>query len=187
MLDEDLVLKMATALETNISLRSLVMLDSNITNAGCRALARMLVVNKTIERLDLSYNRISDPGCSALANSLVCNSSLKEIGLFGNFQVRSRDVFLAVIQHNNLALEDLLLDSEWDAEMNFFLNLNRIGRHRLLRDERLTRDEWVEALVGVQDEKNSLCDSPQDTLSYLFYFVMAKPHFLVQNSSVGSI
>lgn len=178
-LDEELVLKMATALETNNSLRSLIMLDSNISNAGCVALSKMLALNKTIERLDLSYNRISDPGCSALANSLKCNSSLKEIGLFGNFQVRSRDIFLRVIQHNNFFLEDLLLDSEWDAEMSFYLNLNRMNRETVLQNERLTRTEWVDALVTVQDEKNSLFDSPQDTLSYLFYFVMAKPHFLL--------
>lgn len=179
LLDEDLVLKMATALETNISLRSLVMLHSSITNRGCAALANTLIVNQTIERLDLSYNRISDPGCIALANSLVYNSSLKEIGLFGNVQMKSRNAFFHIIQNSNLALEDLLLDSEWDAEMNFYLNLNRIGRKRLLRQEGLTREEWIEALFDVQAEKHSTCDdAPQDALSNLFYFVMAKPHFI---------
>jgi len=181
-LDEDLVLGMAKALETNTSLRSLIMLDSNITNRGCIALSNMLAVNKTIERLDLSYNRISDAGAIALAQSLIHNSSLKEIGLFGNFQVKSRAVFLHVIQYSNLALEDLLLDSQWDAEMNFYLNLNRMDRRRVLRNEKsLTRGDWLEALVSVQDDKHNFCDADQDTLSYLFYFVMAQPHFLVQS------
>ena len=123
-----------------------------------------------------------------MADSLKHNSSLKEIGLFGNFQVRSRDVFLDVIQNHNFFLEDLLLDSEWDAEMQFYLNLNRINRREVLQNEGLTRCEWVDALATVQDEKNSLFDAPQDTLSYLYYFVMAKPHFLlhsdVQNMNV---
>jgi Leucine Rich repeat len=183
-LDEELVLKMASALETNHSLKSLIMLDSSISNTGCVALSKMLAVNKTIERLDLSYNRISDPGCSALANSLVHNTSLKEIGLFGNFQVRSRDVFLKIVQHVNFSLEDLLLDSEWDAEMNFYLNLNRVNRCGVLRNEGLTRLEWVSALVTVQDEKNCFLDAPQETLSYLFYFIMAKPHFVVPNGNM---
>lgn len=178
-LDEELVLKMASALETNKSLRSLIMLDSNISNTGCVALAKMLSLNKTIERLDLSYNRISDPGCAALANSLKFNSSLKEIGLFGNFQIQSREVFLRVIQHQNFFMEDLLLDSEWDAEMNYYLNLNRFNRRAVLQNEGLTRSEWVDALVTVQDEKNALFDAPQDTLSYLFYFVLAKPENLL--------
>ncbi|CAB9500892.1 Leucine-rich repeat protein [Seminavis robusta] len=184
-LDEDLVLKMASALETNHSLRSLIMLDSNITNKGCVALSKMLAVNKTIERLDLSYNRISDPGCSALANSLTFNTSLKEIGLFGNFQVRSRDMFLRIVEQSNFTLEDLLLDSEWDAEMNFYLNLNRVNRRGVLQNEGLTRREWVHALVNVQDEKNCLLDAPQETLSYLFYFIMAKPHFVLATVTQG--
>lgn len=162
------------------------MLHSNITNKGCAALARTLAVNQTIERLDLSYNRISDPGCTALANSLIYNSSLKEIGLFGNVQFKSRDVFLRVIKSSNLTLEDLLLDSEWDAEMNYYLNLNRIGRRRLLRNEKISREEWVESLAEVQGEKHSVCDAPPDVLSNLFYFVLAKPHFVSPTAAEAS-
>lgn len=182
-LDEDLVLKMATALETNNSLRSLIMLDSNISNTGCVALSKMLSLNKTIERVDLSYNRIGDAGCCALANSLKHNTSLKEIGLFGNFQMQSRDTFLRIIQSQNFFLEDLLLDSEWDAEMNFYLNLNRINRRAVLQNEGLTRCEWIDALATVQEEKNNVFDAPQDSLSYLFYFIMAKPHFLLHSDA----
>lgn len=177
-LDDELVIKMATALETNNSLRSLVMLHSHITDKACAALAKTLAVNQTIERLDLSYNCISDLGCIALANSLIYNNSLKEIGLFGNTQVNSRAIFLRIIQNSNMTLEDLLLDSEWDAEINFYLNLNRIGRRCLLRNEKVSRGAWVETLSEVQGEKQSVCDSPQDTLSNLFYFVLAKPHFV---------
>ena len=163
------------------------MLHSSISDKGCSALAKTLAVNQTIERLDLSYNRISDLGCIALANSLIYNKSLKEIGLFGNAQVNSRAVFLRVIQYSNMTLEDLLLDSEWDAEMIFYLNLNRIGRRRLLRNEKISREAWVDTLSEVQGEMQSVCDAPQDTLSNLFYFVLAKPHFVLPTiTSVGN-
>jgi hypothetical protein len=184
-LDEDLVLKMAKALETNDSLRSLIMLESHITNKGCIAIAEMLKKNKTIERLDLSYNRISDPGCTALANTLRHNTTLKEIGLFGNFQVRSRDVFLRFLQYENFVLEDLLLHSEWDAEMNFYLNLNRLGRRHLLQNEDLVRKEWTNTLAAIQeDSKSSSSSTPhKDALSSLYYFLLAKPHFVVHGTT----
>jgi len=182
-LDEDLVVEMAKALETNTSLRSLVMLDNHITDKGCMALAKTLTVNQTIERLDLSSNHITDTGCQALANSLASNRSLKEIGLFGKRQAHSRDAFLRVLRHENLDLEDLLLDSVWDAEMNFYLNLNRIGRHRLLKDPSFGRAQWVDCLNDLQSTKQSICDAPNDTLSNLFYFVMAKPHFVYNEIS----
>lgn len=182
-LDEDLVLKMAKALETNESLLSLVMVDSHVTNKGCIAISEMLKKNKTIERIDLSYNRINDRGCTALANMLPHNNTLKEIGLFGNFHVTSRGVFLDKIKNQNFVLEDLLLDSELDAEMNFYLNLNHAGRRHLLQNEDLSRAGWVDSLATLQDDKKASGDAQQDTLSNLFYFVKAKPHFVAADTT----
>ena len=112
---------------------------------------------------------------------LVQNVTLKEIGLFGNFHVKSRDVFLRILQHQNFVLEDLLLDTDFDAEINYYLNLNRSGRYKLLRNDNQSQNQWLESMVSLQKDMD--CDSPEDVLSSLFYFVKAKPLHLVAHAS----
>jgi hypothetical protein len=69
---------------TNQNLKSLVLRNNYIGDAGAIELAVALRQNNTLELLDLGSNQIGSNGASALADALVVNDALKDLDLFKN-------------------------------------------------------------------------------------------------------
>ncbi|CAB9499611.1 leucine Rich Repeat [Seminavis robusta] len=64
--------------------KELKMWGCNVDDKSSDAIARMLKVNVSLEKLDLSYNHIKDKGCVAIANALRGNTTLRCLNIMGN-------------------------------------------------------------------------------------------------------
>jgi Ran GTPase-activating protein (RanGAP) involved in mRNA processing and transport len=74
----------ARVLLANRNLKSLVLSNNNIGDAGAIELAVGLRQNNTLGLLDLDTNQIGSDGASALADALVANDALKGLNLQAN-------------------------------------------------------------------------------------------------------
>jgi hypothetical protein len=74
----------ARLLVANQNLKSLVLRNNHIGDAGALELSAALRQNKTLERLDLTMNGIGSDGATALADALVANDALKDLDLGDN-------------------------------------------------------------------------------------------------------
>ena len=67
------------------SLEKLFLYGNRVSNAGCHALATLLVdTNCNLKLLSLETNQIGNEGATAIANSLANNTTLKTLGLRNN-------------------------------------------------------------------------------------------------------
>lgn len=100
-------------------IKELKLYGCNIDDKGALALAKMLKVNKTLEKLDLSYNRIDDEGCIAIAAALRGNQKLATLNLVGNECADNYDAAssggcyeaLLDLLDKNKTLKDLILEA----------------------------------------------------------------------------
>jgi hypothetical protein len=74
----------ALVLLANQNLKSLVISNNNIGDAGALELAAALRQNDTLDILNLDSNQIGSDGASALSDALVANDALKELDLRSN-------------------------------------------------------------------------------------------------------
>ena len=81
--DEDVLLPIAEALQTNTSLTKLGLHNMSLhyTEQNGSALINMLQVNKSLTHLDLSNNELSDSGAHSIFEGLVDNSTLVNLNL----------------------------------------------------------------------------------------------------------
>ena len=73
--------------------------SNRIGNAGCHALATLLVdTNCNIQTLDLEINQIGNEGATAIADSLTNNTKLKRLSLWNNpFDPSAVGIFCTVL------------------------------------------------------------------------------------------
>jgi len=161
------IIEMAAALETNTTLRYLSLWGCTVGDRGMVALSSMLEKNTGVQHLDLSYNEIGDIGCTAVAKSLHVNKTLKALKLVRNEKfVAEGEGYEALLEmmkwnHN---IEELLLtpSPEVDSDLGFYLFVNR---HRyLLENDNITRRQLVDMLHSHRNDS-----------TFLFHFLKAKP------------
>jgi len=58
--------------------------ENNLGDAGCKALAEMLKVNKTLKYLDIGLNYITNDGAKEVAAALEVNKTIKMLAISGN-------------------------------------------------------------------------------------------------------
>ena len=80
----DQVKKLADALKTNKTLKSLYINDNKIGDEGAKAIALALENNKTLISLELIGNNIGDEGGKALLYALTTNTTLRSLELDNN-------------------------------------------------------------------------------------------------------
>ena len=80
------VVTIASALETNRTLKSLCLAETQMTGLSCCILSASLQHpnNSTLERLDIANNKVGDDGCISLAQALTTNTTLKSLNLRRN-------------------------------------------------------------------------------------------------------
>ena len=141
---------LSNALHCNRTLKRLWLDGCNIDNDGAQELANALKCNHVLQLLGLGNNHIGDVGAKAILEALQSNqrSNLQQLGLRGN-RIHDRCILLTFI---NLLSENMtiqVLDLQGNAvmtrarrggassdllEMEYYLELNRRGRERLVMD-----------------------------------------------------
>jgi len=130
-------------LQTNTTLRSLSCNGQELEPLATNALLAMLKVNTTIARV-VTADRIEDGSRRFLLRSM---PRLAE-------EVQQ---FTPSLDGNHVVQE--MLSLSWMAgDIQFYLNLNRFGRDRLLGsgEATATREDWVNMLITLRDDPNAV-------------------------------
>ena len=123
------------------------------------SIAKAVGVNTTLRRLCLTFHiPLHQPGDDVATSE----------GEFERLSCAFSEPF-AKVMPNNFALGVLLVGPvhrrvQFDDDVRYFLKLNHAGRRELLEPNEASRNEWVETLIGNQDD-----------LDVLFYFLSMNP------------
>ena len=83
----------ATALETNTTMRTLDVWDCDISDVGVKSLAKALTVNRSLHKLNMNGNYIGDNGMIQIATALQTNNTLKALHiLYNNMRITDKGV-----------------------------------------------------------------------------------------------
>ena len=101
----------ATALETNTTMRKLIVCVCNISDVGAKSLAKALTVNRSLHELNMGGNYIGDNGMIQIATALQTNNTLKDLSIFHNkMQITDKGVLSLSSAIKNRSMECLKLD-----------------------------------------------------------------------------
>ncbi len=186
-----LCMALAAALGNHPKLQELDLHDNDVGDIGCCVLVESLLAtaNVTLKRLVLSFNRIGAEGAGYLGQRLPQLQGLHEIKLDANPINVSGLLSLRDGVRQNLTIHEFSLGSDMKQlntqaaeEMDFLLELNRIGcRRSLLRDE-IPLPLWSYAL-------NRLAENKDQGFSAVNYFLQERPDLLrdIIPEAIGSI
>ena len=99
----------ATALQTNTTMRRLNMENCSISFVGADSLTRALVVNKSLQDLNISGNDIGDLGITCITTVLKTNNTLKTCIIGGKTTTDDGALLLAAALTANRSMEYLKL------------------------------------------------------------------------------
>lgn len=168
-------------------------------------LMNAIKTSKTLNVLDLSSNALRKDDLRKIASAFHVNSSLETVDLRDNYNSYSkeyksyRSIFRDALKGNMsiVSLETGHTEGEWnedtsvtsveiaenewycparDSVVDFYVRLNRAGRHKLLKgNECMSHEKWVEALVAVNEGG---CNGKEDKDGYDYdaddYFIEHK-------------
>lgn len=168
----DHVALLCESLEKNTSLETLVLPcpSDDLTVDSCKAISRVLQVNRTLVTLNLPRSNLDEEGLSHIAQGLTVNTTLKKIEVGVKKDLGSDgERALTQMLEKNYELERLVLSSAEKSikdKVEYYMRLNEVGRGALLRNHhgKATREQWVEMLISVTED-----------LDCLFYFLTTNP------------
>jgi predicted transcriptional regulator len=130
----DNTLALCEALKTNTVIKTAILRECELNDAGAEALGEALAHNHTIEDLDLQQNRLTTKGVIALADGLARNKGVKTLNIMNQTQkVLGEDAlekFISIFEAN-LTLTKLMwkVDSRRTWELSKLITRNvEIGR-----------------------------------------------------------
>jgi Ran GTPase-activating protein (RanGAP) involved in mRNA processing and transport len=154
-LEENGTICLAAALQNNTCLRRLILRHVGLGDGALRVFATILTNNSTLELLDISnnYDGLTEDGFQAFSDKLPSMRGLKHFlfdgGLDHAEQLRQFVPLLANGLKDNDTMETVTY-SEADAQVRFYLELNRHGR-RLLRQENVVPSAlWADILAKIR-------------------------------------
>lgn len=198
------VMKITSALENNNRLRHLCIscasmgtnskndtsstscVTSQQSREGGKALAHMLRMNKTLQKLilyiaDLDKNEELN---MEIFQGVSSSETLKGIylGSLEDISPRSKQALIEMLQ-TNYVLEEFgfvcanqqvtsgLYPYSYDIikEMTLYLRLNKAGRRKLLQNDNASRKQWVDALIDVKND-----------LGCIYYLLSRNPTALLE-------
>ena len=129
----------ATALETNTTMRKLIVCNCNISDVGVKSLAKALTVNRSLHELNMNSNNIGDNGMIQIATALQTNNTLKDLYIFNNSKTRITDkaVLLLSSAIRNRSMECLSLNWSSAHPDNALKEIGESARRSKLRYLRL--------------------------------------------------
>eukprot|EP00339_Tiarina_fusa_P014051 CAMPEP_0117036472 /NCGR_PEP_ID=MMETSP0472-20121206/25836_1 /TAXON_ID=693140 ORGANISM="Tiarina fusus, Strain LIS" /NCGR_SAMPLE_ID=MMETSP0472 /ASSEMBLY_ACC=CAM_ASM_000603 /LENGTH=415 /DNA_ID=CAMNT_0004746243 /DNA_START=82 /DNA_END=1325 /DNA_ORIENTATION=+ len=145
---------LSMALQQNQSLKSLDLSNSGLHDGSAVCLAAALRFNSTLEILNLQGNVITDEGATSIGNALPEMKGLKELFLWNNkFEGVGSRALLAGLKQN-MVLENITTFSRFRVtkELNYYANLNKAGRCKLLDPNSLPLNVWPLVLGRVNSQ-----------------------------------
>lgn len=94
-------IRIADALESNLSLAHLDLRNNNITDDGALSLSKALIGNKTLKVLDLRWNQITDKGMLSFREALLTRQPPLQLFYHGNLISESARVSLDIWSSGN--------------------------------------------------------------------------------------
>ncbi|GKY98927.1 hypothetical protein MPSEU_000848500 [Mayamaea pseudoterrestris] len=178
--------ELAQALYNNTSLTSLSLGLNRIGDAGIASLAKALTVNATLQSLIISSNRFGMEGLRVMADLLPKMQGLKHLDLGSILDQEAANAFSYSLRTNvhlnTLSMELAIKEdgySQGDADLDFWLRLNRSGRRLLLNTESdtgkpsLCSDGLSARILAQSNNRLSPCIP-----DVLFYMLREKPELL---------
>lgn len=163
--DGDIAL-IARSLHFNNALKELWILACELGldgGSGPEAIAEMLRINTSLEILGL--NRLSfNEHAIVIADALKNNRSLRGLHLClrDGFTARIYKSYATLLLEHNYVLEKInggFMGSHAagdEAQIDFYLRMNRNGRRSLLQNDNATREQWLDALCLQSDDVSAL-------------------------------
>jgi Ran GTPase-activating protein (RanGAP) involved in mRNA processing and transport len=138
---------LATALQTNTTLTSLILAGNVIGALGATALATALQTNTMLSSLDLAWNPISALGTTALATALQTNTTLTSLNMRYNGICAAPAVTLLSAHPSCVVLLD---PNHFDGKHDCCAQLLQAGASWDLRNKNLSaRDlDWLAFALG---------------------------------------
>ena len=100
----------ATALQTNTTIRTLDVNSCDISDVGAESLARALAVNRSLLELYISSNQIGNNGIAHIATALQTNNTLQTLTVYDCSVTDEGAVLLSSALTTNRSMEYLTLD-----------------------------------------------------------------------------
>ena len=169
----------ATALETNTTMRKLIVFGCNISDVGVKSLAKALTVNRSLHELDMDLNYIGDNGMIQIATALETNNTLKELSIADNHvQITDKGVLSLSSAIRNSSMDSLAIDWSSAHPENTLKEIGESARRSKLKTLALIQPippsyagtvekakEWLQCVeVGGKDLMQSQEDSQLQTL-----------------------
>jgi len=109
---QDILKELATGLQTNNNVNSLILSSAKIDDTGATYIANALTFNTTLTYLFLPNNEIGDDGVKAIVNALESNNTLTSLDLQNNKKISDRGIeYIAISLETNKTLTSLLLSN----------------------------------------------------------------------------
>ena len=176
----------ATALETNTTMRTLDVHGCSISDVGVKSLAKALTVNRSLHELNMMMNYIGDNGMIQIATALQTNKVLHIVS--NNFIMRITDKGVLSLSSaiRNCSVEHLTL--EWSSAHpdNALKEIGESARRSKLKTLTLMQQippsyaatvekakEWLQCVeVGGKNLIQSQEDSQLQTLNLIIIYIM---------------
>ena len=179
----------ATALETNTTMRTLVVYGCNISDVGVKSLAKALTVNRSLHELNMDNNYIGDNGMIQIATALQTNNTLKDLHILDNkMRITDNGVLSLSSAIRNHSME--LLAIHWSSAHpeNTLKKIGESARRSKLKTLMLMQHippsyagtvekakEWLQCVeVGGKDLIQSQEDSQLQTLYLVIHSIMSE-------------
>lgn len=176
-----------TALAVNKQLSYLQLAGNNVNNDDVDSIGSILEEsNSTLRTLMLTNNLIGDAGLLSLARRLPRIKSLRYLDLQRNhFTDESKKPMIAALK-DNTEMERLDLDGTWNQEKSWWLSLNRGGRRLLQSSDRVHSSLWpliLERSYKIHFGRNQ----PTANLDVAFFLIRRVPALFESASSCGEV
>ena len=174
----------ATALQTNTTMRTLYISECDISDMGAKSLARVLAVNRSLHDLSIKNNQIGDNGIAHISTALQTNNTLSTLTVGYESVTDEGAVLLSSALTKNCSMEYLELQwscSHPDSTLKEIgecvkksaLNTLQLCIHRRPSGEAPNVEqvkEWLQCVeVGGKELIQSLKDSQLQSV-YLFWY-----------------
>ena len=176
----------ATALETNTTMRTLDVCGCNISDVGVKSLAKALTVNRSLHELNMDSNYIGDNGMIQIATALQTNNTLKDLSIFDNHaQITDKGVLSLSSAIRNCSVEFLALPWSSTQPENTLKEIGESARRSKLKTLELIQQippsyagtmekakEWLQCVeVGGKNLIQSQEDSPLEILYLVIDYI----------------
>ena len=193
------IASIATALETNTTMRTLNVSGCNISDVGVKSLAKALTVNRSLNELNMDCNYIGDNGMIQIATALQTNNTLTDLSIENNqMRITDKGVLSLSSAIRNSSMEHMALHWSSAQPENTLKEIGESARRSKLKTLTLmqlippsyagTVEKAKELLqcveVGGKDLIQSQEDSQLQTLYLVIRYIMPESDIILYMEQV---